>query len=122
MPSLSRALVATAFLLSLAGQASAHAHLKTASPEVDGTVASAPKEVTATFTEKLEEKLSRLTVKNGDGRQVDKGDTHFPAGSDGRSLAVTLESLPAGTYTVNWTAASVDTHKTTGSFTFVVRP
>lgn len=104
------------------GTAQAHAHLKTASPPVDGVVDAAPAEVTVTFTEKLEAQLSQLEVKDSGGRTVSKDDLHLGIGSEGKTLAVSVPPLPAGTYTVQWTAASVDTHKTTGSFSFVVKP
>ncbi|MBS7544828.1 copper resistance protein CopC [Ancylobacter oerskovii] len=109
-------------LLGTAGAAGAHAHLRSASPPVDGVVAAAPAEVTATFTEQLEAKLSSLVVKDSAGRAVSTGDVRLPPGSDGRTLAVSVSPLSPGTYTVQWGAASVDTHKTTGSFSFVVRP
>ena len=111
-----------ALSLGSVGAVEAHAHLKTASPPVDGVVDAAPAEVTVTFTEKLEVKLSRLEVKDSGGRAVSRDDVHFPTGSEGRALAVSVPPLPAGTYTVQWTAASVDTHKTTGRFSFVVKP
>ncbi|MFE1598942.1 copper resistance CopC family protein [Methylobacterium sp. ID0610] len=115
--------VAGLALLTLAGigPASAHAHLASAVPAVDGTVRSAPAEVSLAFTEKLEETLSRIVVRDAAGRQVDKGDTHF-VGRDPKSLAVGLGALVPGTYTVTWTARSVDTHQTTGTFTFIVKP
>ena len=113
---------ATLLLLGSIGAVQAHAHLKSASPPVDGVVATSPGEVTVTFTERLEVKLSRLEVKDSSGRAVSKDDVHFPTDGDGRTLAVSVPTLPAGSYTVQWTAASVDTHKTTGAFSFVVKP
>jgi methionine-rich copper-binding protein CopC len=115
--------LATFAILALFGAAPAwaHAHLESATPAVDGTIRAAPAEVSITFTEKLEEKLSRVVVKDAGGQQVDKGDTRL-ADSSAKRLVVSLGTLPAGTYTVSWTAASVDTHRTTGSFTFIVKP
>ena len=57
-------IAATALLLGSIGAVQAHAHLKSASPPVDGVVAASPGEVTVTFTERLELKLSRLEVKD----------------------------------------------------------
>lgn len=110
-------------LLVLAGAepAWAHAHLESAVPAVDGTVRAAPTEVSLAFTEKLEEKLSKIVVRDASGRQVDKGDTRF-VGGDAKTLVVTLAALAPGTYTVSWTARSVDTHQTTGTFTFIIKP
>lgn len=113
---------ATLLLLGSAGAVRAHAHLKSASPPVDSVVSAAPGDVTVSFTERLEARLSSLVVKDESGRTVSAGEVRLPAGGDGKTLAVTVPKLPAGRYTVQWTAASVDTHKTTGSFSFVVRP
>ncbi len=42
---------------------------------------------------------------------------------EGSTLTATLtEPLPPGTYTVAWTAVSLDTHSTTGSYQFAVSP
>ena len=99
----------------------AHAHLVGATPPVDGTVRTPPKLVTISFTEKLEGKLSSIVVKDATGRRVDGGDTRL-ADSAGKTLTVTLRDLAPGTYSVAWTAASVDTHRTTGTFGFTVKP
>lgn len=104
-----------------ASPAWAHAHLVAATPPVDGTVRTPPKLVTISFTEKLEGKLSSIVVKDANGRQVDGGDTRL-ADSAGKTLTVTLRDLAPGAYSVAWTAASVDTHRTTGTFGFTVKP
>jgi methionine-rich copper-binding protein CopC len=103
-----------------ATDASAHAHLRSASPPVDSTVA-APKAVEITFTEGVEPKFSSIVVKDAKGQQVDTGDVH-PASTDGLKLAVGLKPLAPGAYTVVWHATSVDTHKTDGHFVFTVHP
>lgn len=118
-----REAVVTLALLALVGAspALAHAHLVSASPAVDSTVRTAPREVSISFTEKLEEKLSSITVKNAAGRRVDNGAARF-ADTGGKKLLVALSELAPGRYIVDWVAASVDTHRTTGSFAFTVRP
>ncbi|MEZ2410369.1 copper homeostasis periplasmic binding protein CopC [Bosea sp. RCC_152_1] len=98
----------------------AHAHLAAASPAVDSTVRGAPREVSITFTEKLEGKLSSIAVKDSAGRPVDAGNSAL-ADASGKKLAVGLRSdIGTGKYTVSWVAVSVDTHRTTGSFGFTV--
>lgn len=104
-----------------ASPAWAHAHVVTATPPVDGTVRTPPKLVTISFTEKLEGKLSGIVVTDANGRRVDAGDTRL-ADANGKTLTVTLRDLTPGAYSVAWTAASVDTHRTTGSFGFTVKP
>lgn len=103
------------------GPAFAHAHLRSAAPAVDSTVAAAPREVAITFSEGVEPKFSTIEVDDPAGKRVDKQDTHTAPG-DAKVLSVGLPPLPPGTYKVIWHATAVDTHKTEGSFTFTVKP
>ena len=103
-------------LLLLTGKASAHAFLDHAEPRVGNTVATAPREVTLWFTQKLEPAFSSITVTNSAGQRVDTGKTRV----SGNQMSVSLRSGGAGTYRVNWHVLSVDTHTTDGSFTFRV--
>ena len=98
------------------GQASAHAFLDHAQPRVGNTVATAPREVTLWFTQKLEPAFSSITVINAAGQRVDTGKTRV----SGNQMSVSLRSGGAGTYRVTWRVLSVDTHTTDGSFTFQV--
>jgi methionine-rich copper-binding protein CopC len=98
------------------GEASAHAFLDHAEPRVGNTVATAPREVTLWFTQKLEPAFSSITVTNSAGQRVDTGKTRV----SGNQMSVSLRSGGAGTYRVNWRVLSVDTHRTDGSFTFRV--
>ena len=103
-------------LLLIADEASAHATLDHAEPRVGNTVATAPREVTLWFTQKLEPAFSSITVTNSAGQRVDAGKTRV----SGNQMSVSLRSGGAGTYRVNWRVLSVDTHRTDGSFTFRV--
>ncbi len=100
------------------GNVAAHAHafLDHASPLVGSTVASAPREVSLTFTQNLESAFSSVAVTDSNGGRVDQGKAQI----SGNTMRVGLKSLPAGTYRVRWQVLSVDTHKTEGSFTFTV--
>jgi methionine-rich copper-binding protein CopC len=98
------------------GEASAHAFLDHAQPRVGNTVATAPREVTLWFTQKLEPAFSSVTVTNAAGQRVDTGKTRV----SGNQMSVSLRSGGAGTYRVTWRVLSVDTHTTDGSFTFQV--
>jgi methionine-rich copper-binding protein CopC len=98
------------------GEASAHAFLDHAEPRVGNTVATAPREVTLWFTQKLEPAFSSIAVTNAAGQRVDTGKTRV----SGNQMSVSLRSGGAGTYRVNWRVLSVDTHTTDGSFTFRV--
>ena len=107
------------FMLLLAmGEATAHAFLDHAEPRVGNTVATAPKEVTLWFTQKLEPAFSSITVTNGAGQRVDAGKARV----SGSQMSVSLRSGGPGTYHVKWRVLSVDTHTTDGNFTFKVGP
>jgi methionine-rich copper-binding protein CopC len=106
-------------LFSLAsGEAAAHASLDHAEPRVGNTVATAPREVTLWFTQKLESAFSTITVTDAIGRRVDTGKTRV----SGDTMATSLRQIGAGTYQVKWHVLSVDTHTTEGNFTFTVGP
>ena len=98
------------------GEASAHAFLDHAEPRVGNTVATAPREVTLWFTQKLEPAFSSIAVTNSAGQRVDTGKARV----SGNQMSVSLRSGGAGTYRVNWRVLSVDTHRTDGNFTFRV--
>jgi copper resistance protein C len=103
-------------LFLVTGEATAHAILDRAEPRVGNTVATAPREVTLWFTQKLEAAFSTVTVTNAAGQRVDAGKARV----SGNQMSVSLHSAGAGTYHVTWRVLSVDAHKTEGSFTFQV--
>lgn len=99
----------------VSGTAYAHARLDTASPAVGSTVGSSPSQVTLHFTEGLEPKFSGAQIHAGSGARVDTGSS-----VSGSTMRIGIKKLGPGTYTVQWHALSVDTHKTQGSFSFHV--
>jgi copper resistance protein C len=103
-------------LLLATGQSNAHAMLDHAEPRVGNKVATAPREVTLWFTQKLEPAFSSITVTNAAGERVDSGKTRV----SGNQMSVSLREGGAGTYHVKWRVLSADTHTTDGSFTFQV--
>ena len=96
--------------------AQAHAFLDHASPLVGSTIATAPREVTLSFTQNLEPAFSSVEVTDSSGARVDAGKPRI----SGNTMRVGLKRLGPGTHRVRWRALSVDTHKTQGSFTFHV--
>ncbi len=104
----------TALLAASAAQA--HAFLDHASPLVGSTVATAPPELTLTFTQNLESAFSTVTVTGPNGARVDTGKAQV----SGNTMRVGLKAAGPGTYRVRWHVLSVDTHTTQGSFTFRV--
>lgn len=103
-------------LLLVTAEATAHAMLDHAEPRVGNTVATAPREVTLWFTQKLEAAFSTITVTNSAGQRIDTGKARV----SGNQMSVSLRSGGAGTYRVIWRALSTDAHTTDGSFTFQV--
>lgn len=99
--------------------AQAHAFLDHASPAVGSSLPSAPAAVTMWFTQQLEPAFTTATVTDKSGNAVDSGAAQVDP-KDPTELRVPLKPLPPGTYTVAWHALSVDTHTTTGHFTFTV--
>ena len=114
-------IVFASVLILLAGRAGleAHAFLQRAEPAVGSTVQTSPKEVRIRFTENIEPAVSSIQVFDGSGKEVDKRDLHLDR-SDRSLLQVSLSQLGAGTYKVVWRVVSVDTHVTSGNFTFRV--
>lgn len=104
-------------LLSFAsGDASAHAMLDHAEPRVGNRVATAPREVTLWFTQKLEPAFSTITVTDPAGKRADTGKSRV----SGNQMSVSLRPGGSGTYHVTWRVLSVDSHTTDGNFTFQV--
>jgi copper resistance protein C len=97
----------------------AHAFLDHASPAVGSTVPTPPDAVTMWFTQELEPAFTTATVTDASGNTVDAGAAQVDS-KDRTELRVALKKLSPGTYTVSWHALSVDTHTTTGHFTFTV--
>jgi hypothetical protein len=113
------ALVAFATAALVSGAALAHAFLDHALPAVGATVAQAPAEVAIWFTQPLEPAFAGCAVTNAAGARVDIGKVAVDQ-KDPQELHVKLKPLPPGTYKVSWHVTSVDTHRTTGDFSFTV--
>ena len=113
-----RRLAVACVLQVIAGNAWAHAMLESAVPAVGTTVMVAPREVVLAFSEGVEPAFSTITVQDGSGARVDAGRAH--PGADRLHLAIAVQALTPGTYSVRWRVVSVDTHRTEGDFRFVV--
>jgi methionine-rich copper-binding protein CopC len=109
------------FLILVAASArlKAHAFLQRAEPAVGSTVQTSPSEIRIRFTENIEPAFSSIQVFDPSGKEVDKHDVGLDR-SDHALLHVSLPRLGAGIYKVVWRVVSVDTHVTSGSFTFQV--
>jgi methionine-rich copper-binding protein CopC len=114
-------ILAAAVLASSVAVAFAHAFLDRASPAVGSTTHGSPPEVRIWFTESVEAAFSTIEVTDASGKRVDNGSASVDPG-DKKLLKVSLPALPPGTYKVTWRITSVDTHQTSGNFTFKVEP
>lgn len=111
----------TAALLTLMAGASAafaHAHLEQSTPVADSTVSNV-KELRLVFTEGVEQAFTKVVLTHDQAPVAVSSIKTEPANK--KILIVTpAQPLPAGTYNVKWNAVSVDTHKSTGDYSFTV--
>jgi methionine-rich copper-binding protein CopC len=117
MKILTKLLLTACSLLLLLQGSWAHAFVDHAEPAVGSQIHGAPIQVKIWFTEKLEPALSKIQVFNISGLEVDKRDVKIDP-SNAALLTVSLPELKPGKYKFVWRAISVDTHVTTGNFTF----
>ncbi|MGW7362173.1 copper resistance CopC/CopD family protein [Streptomyces sp. NPDC054841] len=118
-----RLLLITAALLGtvLAGTASAHAALTGSNPKDGAVLATAPKDVTLTFSEQVAMGNDSIRVLDPRSKRVDTGELNNLCSGNLVKYGVTLHAgLPNGTYTVAWQAVSADSHPIAGAFTFSI--
>ncbi len=105
-------------LFALPGQAAAHAHLVRAELAPDSRVLVKAATYRFWFDEALNSALSRIVIRDAQGRQVN-GDTGHVDPANGEQLDVRLAALPDGVYSVYWTSDSaLDGHVLHGFYTF----
>lgn len=111
----------TALALLPSGPAQAHALLVSSSPGVDASLIDPPSEVHASFSESLDRSLSKLSVIDVSGDNVDDGELSF-SDDDRKLMGVGIEgTLEPGFYVVVWeTLSAVDGHFIKGSYPFTV--
>jgi methionine-rich copper-binding protein CopC len=97
----------------------AHAALVHADPSPGAVLDRAPSVVFAWFSQPLSTG-SHISIFDDQFQPVDKGQTFIDA-SDATLMRTELNPLAPGRYTVNWQAMSIDGHKSSGSYDFVVR-
>lgn len=98
----------------------AHAFPERAEPRVGSVVPGSPPTVRIWFDGELEPRFSQVTVVDGGGRRIDRGDARVDA-SNRRLLQVTLPPLAPGIYKVEWAVLSIDGHRTSGDYRFTVK-
>lgn len=117
-------IIALAFALTFGsvGEASAHAHLKTAAPAANSTVMAAPSELRLGFTEGVNLKFTGVSVTGPAGATVSTGAASLAPGDDKLLVVPVSAPLAPGAYKVLWHALATDGHKTDGSYGFTVKP
>jgi hypothetical protein len=103
-----------------AGLAWGHAALVRSTPAPRAMLARAPERVRLWFNERLEPAFARVSVWDGQGRQIDRRDV-LVGPEDPKALSVGIPALDPGPYTVRYRVLSVDGHVVEGSFRFTVR-
>ncbi|MCQ6555932.1 copper resistance protein CopC [Streptomyces sp. C10-9-1] len=108
-------------LLAGAAPAAAHAVLLASDPADGAVVATAPAEVTLTFSEKIAVGDDSIRVLEPSGKRADTDEIRELGTDGGVVYGVTLHpGLPDGTYTVAWQGVSADSHPVAGAFTFSI--
>ncbi|MFB6510667.1 copper resistance CopC/CopD family protein [Streptomyces virginiae] len=118
------ALVLAALLAALftaAAPATAHAALTASDPTDGAVVATAPAQVTLSFSEQVAMGDDSIRVLDPQGKRVDTGELRdMCSGNTVRYGTALHTGLPSGTYTVAWQAVSADSHPISGAFTFSI--
>lgn len=108
-------LVLLLFLTTGGAAASTHSLLDRSQPADGEVLKSVPRTVHLWFTEALESKVATVRLLDGAGKPV-PGTVQTAQG--GALLALSLPPLSAGTYSVEWSALSEDSHVTLGKIGF----
>ncbi|MET9851367.1 copper resistance protein CopC [Streptomyces sp. NPDC006450] len=104
-----------------AAPASAHAALTASDPTDGAVVATAPAQITLSFSEGVAMNGDSIRVLDPQGKRVDTGELRdLCSGSLIRYGTALRPGLPDGTYTVAWQAISADSHPISGAFTFSI--
>ena len=99
----------------------AHAFLDMSDPKVGATLTASPAEIKIWFTDDVIPDKSFIRVFNAANTQIDKKDIH-PDPDDKSILTVSVPALSPGTYKVVWQAPCPDSHQTSGTFEFTLKP
>lgn len=113
--------LAGALAFGFSGTALAHAHLKASTPSAGSTLDAPPSEIDLTFTEDVNLKFTGIKLIGVDQKTVATRDGSL-RDKDTTLVVPVAGAVGPGAYTVDWHALSKDGHKTSGTFTFTVRP
>ncbi|MFJ1566716.1 copper resistance CopC/CopD family protein [Streptomyces erythrochromogenes] len=109
-----------ALVLGGAGPAFAHAGLRGSDPAEGSVLATAPKQVTLTFTESVGFSDDSLRVLSPENQRVNPRPAQHADGKDNTARVELSDKLAQGTYTVAWRVVSADGHPISGAFIFSI--
>lgn len=104
------------------GEASAHAHLKSASPAPDAVISAAPQEVRIEFGEGVEPSMSAIELVGANGPVAGVSKAFVDQAAPATLVVKLSQPLPAGAYEARWRCVGKDSHVMRGSYHFEVRP
>jgi copper transport protein len=111
--------LAAIFVIAAAAPAWAHATLVSTDPALDGVTATAPSQLSLTYSENVEVSFGAVRIYTCDGKRVTTGaPRHSPA--TGRTVLVSVPKLADGVYIVSWRVISADSHPVQGTYSFRV--
>ncbi len=106
-------------VVACAAPLSVFAHASPVETHPETSVKEPPREVIIRFSERLEEGVSRISVRGPSGENAEKGKASV--GDDPHVLSIPVEVSREGTYIVSWSVISADDgHFTKGGFVFGV--
>jgi copper transport protein len=101
------------------GVASAHAILDSSDPVSSAVLATSPTQITLTFNEEIESKLSSIRLFDANQREVEIDKTQRSAANQNTAFA-SVPQLKNGVYIVVWRVVSADGHPVSGAFPFEI--
>jgi methionine-rich copper-binding protein CopC len=110
---------AVGLLLTTTASAWAHARPQTTSPAASAHLAEAPAQITITYDDPIDPRLSSMLLLDGSGTPV--ATTSMPVSGTSQATIAPSEPLAPGPYTVAWTSLdAADGDQAQGFYTFVV--
>jgi copper transport protein len=103
----------------ISGPARAHAYLLSADPPPGASLLESPQTVQFSFSEEIDPRWSTFALYDAQGQLL--RELNFITKEDGLDVAISLEPLPQGVYTIAWKVLSaIDGHITKGVYSFGV--
>lgn len=126
---LGRSVLAMAGIVTLMAAAPAretfwHTHLVKSDPAAHDTLAKAPRVIRLWFSERVDLPVTTVKLESATGTSIGLSPLARPDTGETAPIYITVgpATLPAGSYTVNWSTAGKDGHPAKGSFGFVIKP